>query len=99
MNYYDNNQHVMSTICNPCPYDGDCSECLKDTRRNKMSGFDNVIKALEICSNTEKSCCPDTCPYYKSNTSCCEVDLKKDALNILKQVKKSIKEIQGIGFD
>ena len=75
MNYYDNNHYVMSTMCDSCPYDGDCSECLKETRRNKMSGFDNIIKALEICSNTSKSCCSDTCPYYKGYTSCQATEL------------------------
>lgn len=63
-----------------------------------MNGFDNVIKALEICSNTERSCCPDYCPYYKSYTSCQATELKRDVLEILKTVRKSICNIQGVGF-
>ena len=64
-----------------------------------MSGFDNIIKALEICSNTSKSCCSDTCPYYKGYTSCQATELKKDVLEILKTVRKSIYDIQGVGLE
>lgn len=46
-----------------------------------MKTLDEVIKALEICSNNQR--CIDGCPYYKND--CPQYEMEKDALHYLKE--------------
>ena len=50
-----------------------------------MKSSEDIIKGLEVCSKPGRSCCSDECPYYKQNTSCTSMELKQDALTLIKQ--------------
>lgn len=50
-----------------------------------MKSSEDIISGLEVCSKPGRSCCSDECPYYKQNTSCTSMELKQDALALIKQ--------------
>ena len=35
MNYCNGDKNTASTMCNPCPYDGDCEKCKEDMAKDK----------------------------------------------------------------
>ena len=55
MNCCNGEKNTESTICNPCPYDGDCEECYEEMKKaqdrysNKEDGIllEKMIKYLE----------------------------------------------------
>lgn len=50
-----------------------------------MKNNEDIIKGLEVCSNPGRSCCSDECPYYKQNKNCTSMELKQDALALIKK--------------
>lgn len=50
-----------------------------------MKSNEDIIKGLEICSKSGRSCCSDECPYYKQNKNCTSMELKQDALALIKR--------------
>ena len=50
-----------------------------------MKSNEDIIKGLEVCSKPGRSCCSDECPYYKQNRNCTSMELKQDALALIKQ--------------
>ena len=50
-----------------------------------MKSNEDIIKGLEICSKPGRSCCSDECPYYKQDVSCTSMELKQDALALIKK--------------
>ena len=35
MNYCNGEENTASTMCNPCPYDGNCQECREDMEQDE----------------------------------------------------------------
>ena len=50
-----------------------------------MKNSEDIIKGLEVCSKPGRSCCSDECPYYKQDVSCTSMELKQDALALIKK--------------
>lgn len=50
-----------------------------------MKSSEDIIKGLEVCSKPGRSCCSDECSYYKQDVSCTSIELKWDALALIKQ--------------
>ena len=59
-----------------------------------MNNIEKVIKALEQCTSTEEQCNGQNCPYFVSDDYGCEMlDMKKDALELLKEHKEERKRM------
>ena len=54
----------------------------------------DIKKALECCSNPSINFCKD-CPYNnKGEFSCCDGEMCKDALNLITEQEKEIKQLK-----
>jgi hypothetical protein len=58
---------------------------------------DNIIKALTICSNSEKKC--DKCIYNRWVSDICQQVLIKDALALVITLEKEIADLKGDVLD
>lgn len=55
---------------------------------------DEIKKALECCSKTSISFCKN-CPYNNNGKfSCCDGEMCKDALNLINEQEKEIKQLK-----
>lgn len=55
---------------------------------------DDIKKALECCSNPSINSCKN-CPYNNNGGfSCCDGEMYKDALNLIKKQEKEIKQLK-----
>ena len=57
-----------------------------------MPDREKAIRGLEACSSCLGSC-PTECPYYSHTRSCTGVQLKKDALALLKEQEEKIESL------
>lgn len=58
-----------------------------------MPDREKVIRGLEACSSCLGSC-PTECPYYSHTLSCTGVQLKKDALALLRERDEGVTPIE-----
>ena len=56
---------------------------------------EDIKKALECCSNPSLNFCKD-CPYNNNGEfSCCDVEMCKDALNLITEQEEEIEQLKG----